>query len=250
MRSLAHGSLLSVRRLLVLAALAAVVGVTGASAQAPPRVCEGLTICSPVAGPWVVVPAPVPPARVGTAVWLLGCPDGFVGGLDARVANPWVQVRFPGLMGSPVNPGITTRRDTVFLATSVGLPGHTSSFIPFIGCIPAEGGPRTPTGVGRVARPEQLGTGPIIRIVRPVEVRRRRVRAGLACQKGQRLVDWTASMGIYTALHPTPRQLAKVHLTTELIKEHVWITATRSDLARTIPVQVQIHVLCTGKFPT
>ncbi len=85
------------------------VGVTGASAQAPPRVCEGLTICSPVAGPWVVVPAPVPPARVGTAVWLLGCPDGFVGGLDARVANPWVQVRFPGLMGSPVNPGITTR---------------------------------------------------------------------------------------------------------------------------------------------
>ena len=116
-------------------------------------------------------------------------------------------------MGSPVNPGITTRRDTVFLATSVGLPGHTSSFIPFIGCIPAEGGPRTPTGVGRVARPEQLGTGPIIRIVRTVEVRQPRVRAGQACERGQRLVDWTASMGIYTALHPTPRQLAKVHLT-------------------------------------
>jgi len=240
-----------VRRALALAAVAvAAVVVSGASAQAPPRVCEGLTICSPVAGPWVVVPAPVPPARLGTAVWLLGCPDGFVGGLDARVANPWVQVRFPGLMGSPVNPGITTRRDTVFLATSVGLPGHTSSFIPFIGCIPAEGGPRTPTGVGRVARPEQLGTGPIIRIVRTVEVRQPRVRAGQACNRGQRLVDWTASMGIYTALHPTPRQLAKVHLTTELIKEHVWITATRSDLARTIPVQVQIHVLCTGKFPT
>ena len=161
------------RRFLVLAVLAAVVGATGAAAQAPPRVCEGLTICSPVAGPWVVVPAPVPPARVGTAVWLLGCPDGFVGGLDARVANPWVQVRFPGLMGSPVNPGITTRKDTVFLATSVGSPGRTSSFIPFIGCIPAEGGPRTPTGVGSIARPEQLGTGPIIRIVRTVEVRQR-----------------------------------------------------------------------------
>ncbi len=57
-------------------------------------------------------------------------------------------------------------------------------------------------------------------------------------------------MGIYTALHPTPKQLAKVHLTTELIKEHVWITATRGDLASRIPVQVQIHVLCTGKFPT
>ena len=77
-----------------------------------------------------------------------------------------------------------------------------------------------------------------------------RVRAGLACKKGQRLVDWTASLGIYTALHPTPRQLAKVHLTTKLIKEHVWITASRSDLAPRIPVQAQIHVLCTGKFPT
>jgi len=80
--------------------------------------------------------------------------------------------------------------------------------------------------------------------------RQPRVRAGLACKRGQRLVDWTASLGIYTALHPTPRQLAKVHLTTELIKEHVWITATRSDLAPRIPVQAQIHVLCTGKFPT
>lgn len=236
------------RRLLLLGALAALVAAPGASPQAPPRVCEGLTICSPVAGPWVVVPGPVPPARTGTAVWLLGCPDGFVGGLDARVANPWVQIRFPGLMGSPVNPGITTRRDTVFFATSVGRPGQTSSFIPFIGCIPAEGGPRTPTGVGSVQRPEQLGTGPIIRIVRPVEVRQPRVRAGLACQRGQRLVDWAASIGIYTALHPTKSQLAKVHLTTQLIKEHVWITATRSDLSPRIPVQVQIHVLCTGSF--
>jgi hypothetical protein len=195
------------------------------------------------------VPGPVPPARTGTAVWLLGCPDGFVGGLDARVANPWVQIRFPGLMGSPVNPGITTRRDTVFLATSVGRPGQTSSFIPFIGCIPAEGGPRTPTGVGSVQLPEQLGTGPIIRIVRPVEVRQARVRAGLACRRGQRLIDWAASIGIYTALHPTKSQLAKVHVTTQLIADHVWITATRSNLSPRIPVQVQIHVLCTGKFP-
>jgi hypothetical protein len=236
--------------LLVLAALVAVVAVPGATAQAPPRVCEGLTICSPVAGPWVLVPGPVPPARMGTAVWLLGCPDGFVGGLDARVANPWVQIRFPGLMGSPVNPGITTRKETVFLATSVGPPNRTSSFIPFIGCIPAEGGPRTPTGVGSVQRPEQLGTGPIVRVVREVDVRQPRVRAGLECNRGQRLVDSAASVGIYTPLHPTPKQLAKVHLRKELIKDHIWITVTRGDLAPRIAVQVQIHALCTGKFPT
>jgi hypothetical protein len=232
---------------LVLAVVAAYAALAG-NAQAPPRVCEGLTICSPVAGPWVVVPGPAPPARVGTAVWQLECPDGFVGGLDARVANPWIEVRFPGLMGSPVNPGITTRRTTIFQATSVGPAGRPSSFIPFIGCIPAEGGPRTPTGVGRMARPEQLGAGPIVRVVRVVEIRRPRVRAGLACPRGQRLVGSEASTGIYTALHPTSRQLAKVHLTKQLIHEHVWITATRYGLSPRIPVQVQIHVLCTGQF--
>jgi hypothetical protein len=240
-----------VRRLLAAAVVVAVSTVPGAFAgreQSPPRVCEGLTICSPVAGPWVVVPGPVPPNREGTAVWQLGCPDGFVGGLDARVANPWIEVRFPGLMGSPVNPGITTRQTTVFEAVSVGPAGRPSSFIPFIGCIPAEGGPRTPTGVGSAARPEQLGQGPITRVVRVVEVRQPRVRAGLACKPGLRLVDSQASIGIYTALHPSPRQLAKVHLETQLIKEHLWITVTRRGLPNTIPVQVQMHVLCTGNF--
>jgi len=239
-----------VSRLIAVTALLAVLAVPGALAQAPPRVCEGLTICSPIAGPWVIVPGPQPPARVGTAVWQLECPDGFVGGLDARVANPWVEVRFPGLMGSPVNPGITTRRMTVFEATSVGPAGVPSSFIPFAGCIPAEGGPRTPTGGGSPAAPEQLGLGPITRVVRVVEVRKPRVRAGLSCKRGLRLVASAASAGIYTALHPTRRQLEKVHLTKELIRDHVWITVTRGDLAPRIPVQVQIHALCAPRFNT
>ena len=241
------------KRLLGLALLLAVGAVPAALAggeQAPPRVCEGLTICSPVGGPWVVVPGPEPPARFGTAVWQLGCPDGFVGGIDARVADPWIEVRFPGLMGSPINPGITTRRTTVFNATSVGPARRLSSFIPFIGCIPAEGGPRTPTGVGSANAPTQLGLGPIVRRVRVVEVRAARVRAGLACKPRQRLVSSAASIGIYTALHPTRHQLAKVHLTRELIHEHVWITVTRVGLPLTIPVQVQIHALCTGRFAT
>ena len=239
------------KRMWLLAVLAAaVVGVSGASAQAPPRVCEGLTICSPVAGPWVVVPGPVAPARIGTAVWLLGCPDGFVGGLDARVANPWIEVHFPGLMGSPVNPGITTRRSTVFEATSVGPAGVPSSFIPFAGCIPAEGGPRTPTGVGSTAALQQRGPGPVQRVVRVVEVRQRRVRAGLTCKRTQRLVGGEASAGIFTAIHPTRRQLEKIHLTKQLTADHVWITVTRGDLVARIPVQVQIHALCAPRYNT
>jgi hypothetical protein len=240
-----------VNRLLALSAFLILLAVPAAVAQSPPRVCEGLTICSPIAGPWVIVPGPSPPsARVGTAVWQLECPDGFVGGLDARIANPWVEVHFPGLMGSPVNPGITTRRSTVFEATSVGPAGVPSSFIPFAGCIPAEGGPRTPTGVGSTAAPQQLGPGPIQRVVRVVEVRRQRVRAGLTCKRGQRLVGAEASAGIFSAIHPTRRQLDKIHLTKQLTSDHVWITVTRSDLAPRIPVQVQIHALCAPRYNT
>jgi hypothetical protein len=236
-----------VRRLLLLAALVVVAAVPSAGAQNPPRVCEGLTICSPVAGPWVIVPGPNPPLRVGSAVWELGCPNGFVGGLDARPANPWVEVTFPGNMGSPVNPGITTRQSTIFNATSVGPVGRPSSFIPFVGCIPAEGGPRTPTGVRSTAVPEQLRS-PIERRVRVVEVRQKRVRAGLTCGKSRRLAGYQASAGIYSALHPTPRQLEQVHLTTELIKERIWITVTRGKLAPRLSVQVQIHALCAPRY--
>ena len=153
-------------------------------------------------------------------------------------------------MGSPVNPGITTRRSTVFEATSVGPAGVPSSFIPFAGCIPAEGGPRTPTGVGSTAASQQLGPGPIQRVVRVVEVRRQRVRAGLTCRRGQRLVGAEASAGIFSAIHPTRRQLDKVHLTRQLTDDHVWITVTRGDLAPRIPVQVQIHALCAPRYNT
>ena len=239
------------KRLLALAAFLILLAVPAAVAQSPPRVCEGLTICSPIAGPWVIVPGPSPPRRARRRCGLAaGMPDGFVGGLDARVANPWVEVHFPGLMGSPVNPGITTRRSTVFEATSVGPAGVPSSFIPFAGCIPAEGGPRTPTGVGSTAAPQQLGPGPIRRVVRVVEVRQQRVRAGLTCKRGQRLVGAEASAGIFAAIHPTRRQLDKVHLTRQLTNDHVWITVTRGDLAARIPVQVQIHALCAPRYNT
>ncbi len=239
------------------AALAALtVAVPSAPArplQAPPRVCEGLTICSPIAGPWVVVPGPTRLGRMGSAVWQLSCPRGFVGGLDARVSDPWIEVRFPGLMGSPVNPGITTRRTVVFNASSVGPIRRPASFIPFVGCIPGEGGPRTPAGVAsptKAAAPAQLGLGPISRHVRVVEVRQRVVHAGLACPRGRRLVSSAAVLGIYSALKPTLGQLRKVSVTSSVAHGRIFITARRTRLSPTISVQVQIHALCTGSFST
>ena len=37
--------------------------------------------------------------------WRLVCPEGVVGGVDARASEPAVAVEFPGRIGSPVNPG-------------------------------------------------------------------------------------------------------------------------------------------------
>jgi hypothetical protein len=240
-----------VRQLAVLVIAAGLIAVPVAlarEAQNPPRVCEGLTICSPVAGPWVVVPGPSKNAALGRAVWQLGCPRGFVGGLDARVADPWIEVTFPGLMGSPVNPGITTRRTVVFDAVSVGPRGRLSSFIPFVGCIPGEGGPRTPTGVRSSAAPEQLGVGPIDRRVRTVELFGSEVRAGLGCPAGRRLVGSQAVLGIFTALKPTQRQLHGVALRTSVVGGKVFIRLRRTTLPTRIPVQVQIHALCSGTW--
>jgi hypothetical protein len=234
--------------LLIVAGMIAVPGALAREAQNPPRVCEGLTICSPVAGPWVVVPGPAKGAGVGKAVWQLACPRGFVGGLDARVADPWIEVTFPGFMGSPVNPGITTRRTVVFNAVSAGPRGRLSSFIPFVGCIPGEGGPRTPTGVGSSAAPAQLGVGPIDRHVRIVELFGREITAGLGCPPGRRLVESQAALGIFTALKPTQRQLHGVVLRTSLVGGKIFIKLRRTTLPQRIPVQVQIHALCSGTW--
>ena len=88
-------------------------------------------MCLPVTGPWVVVPA-------GGIDYELACPiEGYVvAGTDARVATADVDVWFRGETGSPVGPGVTTRRSVVFHAARVPPKAATSSFRPFLGCIP------------------------------------------------------------------------------------------------------------------
>ena len=82
--------------------------------------CEGLMVCVSVPGPWVVVPtgSSVPRPKVE---YQLTCPRGYiVGGLDARLSHRAIDVGFLGRLGSPVNPGISTRRSVVFVASYVG----------------------------------------------------------------------------------------------------------------------------------
>jgi hypothetical protein len=232
----------------VAAIVAAVPSALGRNPVEPPRTCDGLTICGPVAGPWVVVPGPSRGARIAASSWMLGCPRGLVGGTDARVSDRWVDVTFAGRVGSPVNPGITTGRTVVFTAMSVAPVGRPTSFIPFVGCIPSEGGPRSPTAVGAATRPasQQLRPGePIVRRIRVIDVPRR-VSAGVGCRRGERLVSATTAIGIYTPLRPSVSQLRGVYVTQSRVGGKVFVTARRVSLSRTIPVELQIHILCTA----
>ena len=125
----------------VLAALVA----SAPSAQAADE-CRGLMVCIPVAGPWVVIPAPSQAARYPEASWRLRCPRGsIVGGVDARLSRRTIDVTFTGLPGSPVNPGITTTNEVVFRGIYTGKARRPTTFRPFIGCIPTTGGGRIPT---------------------------------------------------------------------------------------------------------
>ena len=86
-------------KLLVLAGLCAALTAGAGPAQAADE-CDGLMVCVPVAGPWVVVPtaASFPRPQVE---YQLTCPRGYiVGGTDARV-RPFVPTQVDPLPRSP-----------------------------------------------------------------------------------------------------------------------------------------------------
>lgn len=126
------------KRVLVLAALAAAVAAPAAHAT---NECKGLQVCVPVVGPWVLAPSTT------QAQWDLTCPKGYiVAGTDAELTSRGIDVGFVGSLGSPVNPGITTSRDALFLGRLVRGSSPAAAFRPHIGCIPASGGgQRAPT---------------------------------------------------------------------------------------------------------
>ena len=115
--------------------------------------CDGLMVCVPVAGPWVVVPAStsVPRQRVE---FQLTCPRGHVvGGLDAQLSLRAIDVGFIGTLGSPVNPGITTSRSAVFLGTYAGRSAARSDLPSVHRLHPGRGRRLTRSDLGLTASP-------------------------------------------------------------------------------------------------
>ncbi len=79
----------SVRRLLLVAAVASAALVAAGSAGAATHECNGFQTCVPVAGPWVLATG-----RAETQ-WQLACPKGYVvGGIDAELTTRALDVVF------------------------------------------------------------------------------------------------------------------------------------------------------------
>ena len=225
-----------------LALVACVGGLALAALVAGPALgageCDGLRVCLPVAGPWVVVPA-------GGVDYELACPlAGYIiGGIDARVAARDVDVSFRGEPGSPVGPGVTTRRSAVFHAERAQVGGGASSFQPFIGCIPTSGGGgRALTGLATRAagiKPTQ----PLRSIVVNARLQSRSKTIRVVCPAGSRLVGSSSATAFRQTPAPSDRQLASVSVRRVVVDGAVVARVMATEAAGP-KAEVQVRAIC------
>jgi hypothetical protein len=220
-------------------AILAVVAIAAFAAAAPAGAtneCHGLQVCVPVVGPWVVAPT------TGSE-FQLDCPRRFVvGGLDAELSDPAIDVGFVGGLGSPVNPGITTTGSAVFLGRYVGRSGG-ATFRPHIGCIPASGGgQRTPTAY-HLFKPGR----PTVRLVKELTVDDGTRRMVATCGPGRRLIRATHAIGFYTFTPPPAALIAGIRVTQVVRGRRVLVSAHGGAAFRSLPTVtaiVQVDLVC------
>jgi hypothetical protein len=225
-----------VRRLPVLAAAAAVCAIAASPAGATNE-CKGLQACVPVAGPWVL-------AGGGSEVeFQLACPKGYtVGGLDAELSTPALQVEFRGELGSPVNPGTTTANSAVFLGVLLRGRDAAATFRPHIGCIPGGGGgQRVPTAYdvyppSRPAAPKMLELAVHAGTSKHVAV----------CPPGQQLGGATYAITFDTPAPPTLALATSVHVTQTIRKGRVHLAVHAGPAVKGHVVMVQVDLVCAG----
>lgn len=200
---------MKLRRVAWLAAclLPAVLAVGVATAPAATRECFLLTQCTPVTGPWVVIPAanPIPvPAGVNVS-----CPDSdellLAVGSDYELAGggspaPAVNRFLPG-----PGIGLITGGNAPFFAVS--FTETAGSFRPHVGCIPQ---PRP--GAAQSVAARQSATS----VIRTRELRLRPSRtltSSHRCREGERLIRGIAGVLFHRRRPPTARELSHVSVT-------------------------------------
>ena len=233
----------AVRALLVMVVASAAIAVAAPSAGAANE-CDGLQICISVPGPWVVVPAQTGSSRERVE-FQLDCPKGHVvAGLDARLSVRPIEVSFLGKLGSPVNPGITTTRSAVFVATYVGRSDRAPTFKPFIGCVPmAGGGSRVPTSVGstQAFQPGQAVT----RRVHSVRIRPGSTTVVQQCARGERVVGGSHAFAFATRTPPSESLVSGVSGTQSVGDRSVTVRVRGDAELAGVRAFVQVHALCS-----
>jgi hypothetical protein len=198
--------------------------------------CRGLNVCVPVQGPWVLTPAN------DQVEYQLSCPRRFiVAGLDAELTDRSIDVSFVGGLGSPVNPGVTTTGDAVFLGRFVGTRAAAASFRPHIGCIPANGGgQRVPTAYHAFPPGK-----PTVRIVKELQIEPGTTRSLVAaCAPRDRLASATHAVAFYTPQPPSAELASMVTVTRVVHGGRVRVTARGSDALRGARAVVQLDLVC------
>jgi hypothetical protein len=226
-----------VKRVLVLTCVAVACAAAAAPAGATNE-CRGLQVCVPVTGPWVL-------AAPGEVQFQLACPKRFVvGGLDAELSSRGIDVGFVGRLGSPVNPGITTSKEAVFLGRFVHGPDGAPSFRPHIGCVPASGGgQRTPTAFRAVAPGK-----PVERRVFQVGVRPGKTRRFVGrCLARERLAAATHAIAFYGDAPPTPRVARAVSVAQRIRGGRAELTIHASAAVAGTRAVVQLDLLCVAR---
>ncbi len=235
-------------RLVALAVVAvAVAACVGVGAGRAADECRGLQVCLPVPGPWVAVP-PSEGGGPAVAVWELRCPlKGYiVAGIDARVSDRSIDVSFRGENGAPVSPGVTTGREVLFTAVYTGTGRQTTSFQPFVGCIPSSGGGgRALTGTASPAA--YVPAKPIERrVARKRLVSGSTTRVVQSCPAGTRLLGAQHAYAFRVGAQPGRSLLDAVNVRQTVAGRSVVARASvDASVPRRLQVELQVHALCT-----
>jgi hypothetical protein len=195
-------------------------------------------VCVPVAGPWVLAS----PVQVE---FQLACPKRFiVGGLDAELSTRGIDIGFVGNLGSPVNPGITTSKEAVFLGRLVRGSDPAASFRPHIGCVPASGGgQRTPTAY-HVFKPGK----PSVRHMTNIVVKPGRTRHYVKrCATNERLVAATHAIGFFGGTPPSVSLARSVQVAQSVRAGSVKLTIRAARAIAGHHAVVQLDLVCAAK---
>ena len=224
-------------------ALAAALALNVAAGQAADE-CKGLQVCIPVAGPWVVIPAPA--GASATATWQLVCPQGVVGRRRRQGERGKRRGRVPRTDRQPGQPGHHDDR-------IAALQGHLRGARPQGHELPALH--RLHPGRRRRVRARRWRFSRVSADVKPGEpitlrvetldlVPGRLARKTLTCRKGERLLRSTHSVGIYTVDVPTAAQFGSVRVVRVRRGGRILVSATRRGLDPGLRASVQVQMEC------